>query len=43
MATLLLSIVIFGSASWIIYHQLKSGNSCEDCQTSCPVKHEQVK
>lgn len=43
MATILLSIVIFGSAGLIIYGRVKGGKSCEDCHTSCPVKTEQHK
>ncbi|WP_159721213.1 FeoB-associated Cys-rich membrane protein [Enterococcus sp. CSURQ0835] len=40
MATLMLSIVIFGSAAGIVYRQIKKGSSCEDCECSCPVKKE---
>ncbi len=43
MATFLLSVLIFGSAGWIVYRQKKSGGSCKDCTSSCPVKQEQVK
>ncbi|MGG5357677.1 MULTISPECIES: FeoB-associated Cys-rich membrane protein [unclassified Enterococcus] len=38
MATFLLSILIFGSAGFIVYKRLKSGKSCDECKTSCPVK-----
>jgi flavoprotein len=38
MATFLLSILIFGSAGYIVYNRLKSGKSCDECKTACPVK-----
>jgi hypothetical protein len=40
MATIILSILIFGTAGIITYRRIKKGESCEDCQT-CPVKKEQ--
>lgn len=43
MATFLLSVLIFGSAGAIVYTRLKSGKNCDDCQTACPVKKEQIK
>ncbi|WP_146623570.1 FeoB-associated Cys-rich membrane protein [Enterococcus florum] len=43
MATIILSVLIFGSAGVIVYRKLKHGSSCEDCGSSCPVKHEQEK
>lgn len=42
MATLVLSIVIFGGAGYIIYSKIKKGKSCSDCHTTCPVKKEQA-
>lgn len=41
MATIILSVLIFGSAGLIVYRRIKNGNSCEDCGSSCPVKEEQ--
>lgn len=41
MATIILSILIFGTAGIITYRRIKKGESCEDCQTACPVKKEQ--
>ncbi|MDT2595551.1 FeoB-associated Cys-rich membrane protein [Enterococcus dongliensis] len=41
MATIILSILIFGGAGVIIYRRVKNGSSCEDCNSSCPVKEEQ--
>lgn len=39
MATILLSILIFGSCGLIIYQTIKKGSSCEDCkQSDCAVK-----
>lgn len=38
MATIILSILIFGTAGIITYRRIKKGESCEDCQTACPVK-----
>ncbi|MFV0560112.1 MAG: FeoB-associated Cys-rich membrane protein [Enterococcus sp.] len=38
MATWLLSILIFGSAGYIVYGKLKGKSSCEDCHSACPVK-----
>ncbi|PQC51239.1 FeoB-associated Cys-rich membrane protein [Enterococcus faecium] len=43
MATFLLSVLIFGIAGAIVYTRLKSGKNCDDCQTACPVKKEQIK
>lgn len=37
-ATIILSILIFGAAGWIVYRQFTKGGSCDDCNTSCPVK-----
>ena len=41
MATCLLSILIFESAGFIIYSQLKSGKICDECKSACPVKQVQ--
>lgn len=38
LATILLSILIFGTAGFVIYRQFKKGSSCEDCHTDCAVK-----
>lgn len=38
MATFLLSILIFGSAGYIVYTRIKTGKSCDECQSACPVK-----
>ncbi|MEG1502987.1 MAG: FeoB-associated Cys-rich membrane protein [Enterococcus sp.] len=43
MATIILSILIFGGAGAVIYRRIKHGSSCEDCDCSCPVKEEQQK
>ncbi|MGM0213507.1 FeoB-associated Cys-rich membrane protein [Enterococcus sp. AZ109] len=43
MATLVLSVLIFGSAGVIVYRKIKNGSSCEECTCSCPVKSEQEK
>lgn len=43
MATIVLSVLIFGSAGVIVYRKIKNGSSCEECDCSCPVKHEQEK
>ncbi len=43
MATILLSILIFGSAGYIVYSRLKSGKTCEECKSACPVKKVQKK
>ena len=43
MATIILSIVIFGGAGVIVYRRIKNGSSCEDCDSGCPVKEEQHK
>ena len=40
-ATILLTVLIFGSAGYIIYSRIKKGKTCDDCHTSCPVKKEQ--
>lgn len=37
-ATIILSILIFGAAAFVVYRQVKKGSSCVDCKTSCPVK-----
>ncbi len=38
-ATILLSLLIFGSCALIIFRTVKKGSSCEDCkQTDCAVK-----
>ncbi|MBO0448246.1 FeoB-associated Cys-rich membrane protein [Enterococcus sp. MJM12] len=37
-ATIILSLLIFGAAAFVVYRQVKKGSSCEDCKTSCPVK-----
>ncbi|MCC4045667.1 FeoB-associated Cys-rich membrane protein [Enterococcus gallinarum] len=39
-ATILLSLVIFGYAGKVLYRIVKKG-SCSDCHQSCPVKHEE--
>ena len=39
MATIILSILIFGTAGIITYRRIKR-ESCEDCQTACPVKEQ---
>lgn len=37
--TIILSILIFGGAGWILYSRLTGrSSSCEDCQCSCSVK-----
>ncbi|ASZ08369.1 MULTISPECIES: FeoB-associated Cys-rich membrane protein [Enterococcus] len=38
MATFLLSVLIFGSAGYIVYSRVKKGKNCDDCHTTCPVK-----
>lgn len=38
MATIILSILIFGSAGLVIYRQVKKPTHCDDCHTSCPAK-----
>ncbi|VTS78245.1 Uncharacterised protein [Enterococcus hirae] len=38
MATFLLSLLIFGSAGYIIFSRIKSGKTCDDCKSACPVK-----
>ncbi|AFM69451.1 FeoB-associated Cys-rich membrane protein [Enterococcus hirae] len=38
MATFLLSVLIFGSAGYIIFSRIKSGKTCDDCKSACPVK-----
>lgn len=40
-ATMVLSIVIFGSAGWVVYSRVKKGSGCNDCHTSCPAKPEE--
>nr|WP_303219983.1 FeoB-associated Cys-rich membrane protein [Enterococcus asini] len=36
MWTIILSILIFGGAGWILYSRLTGrSSSCEDCQCSC--------
>ena len=42
-ATMILSILIFGSAGYVIYSRIKTGKTCDDCNTSCPVKTQQSK
>lgn len=37
-ATIVLSILIFGAAGFVIYRQVKKGSSCENCHTDCAVK-----
>ncbi|MBL1228933.1 FeoB-associated Cys-rich membrane protein [Enterococcus sp. BWB1-3] len=41
MATIILSVLIFGSAGYVVYAKLKKGQDCSDCHTTCPVKKEQ--
>ena len=38
MATFLLSVLIFGSAGYIIFSRIKSGKTCDDCKSACPLK-----
>lgn len=38
MATFLLSVLIFGSAGYIVFSRVKSGKTCDDCKSVCPVK-----
>ncbi|MDR3190600.1 MAG: FeoB-associated Cys-rich membrane protein [Lactobacillaceae bacterium] len=42
MATIILTILIFGAAGYVVYRWVKRGFAaeCEDCDTSCPVKVE---
>lgn len=35
MATLLLAVLIFGTAGYVIYARIKKGKSCDDCASSC--------
>lgn len=41
MATIILSVIIFGSAGYVVYARIKKGQDCSDCHTTCPVKKEQ--
>ena len=41
-ATILLSLVIFGYAGKVLYRMVKKG-SCSDCHQSCPVRRENLK
>lgn len=41
MATLILAVLIFGRAGYVVYSRFKTGKSCDDCHTTCPVKKEQ--
>ncbi|WP_438763655.1 FeoB-associated Cys-rich membrane protein [Enterococcus sp. AZ194] len=41
MATIILSILIFGGAGYVVYSRIKTGKTCDDCATSCPVKTQQ--
>ncbi|MFV0557746.1 MAG: FeoB-associated Cys-rich membrane protein [Enterococcus sp.] len=43
MATILLSLFIFGFAGWLIWRLVTGKKACEDCQTNCPIKKEQTK
>ncbi|WP_165005356.1 MULTISPECIES: FeoB-associated Cys-rich membrane protein [unclassified Enterococcus] len=43
MATIILGVLIFGSAGYIVYSRIKSGKTCDECQTACPVKKAQEK
>ena len=43
MATIILSILIFGGAGVVVYRRIKNGSSCEDCDSGCQVKEEQHK
>lgn len=38
-ATIILSILIFGAAGFVIYRRFTEGGDCEDCHTSCPAKN----
>ncbi|MEI5993344.1 FeoB-associated Cys-rich membrane protein [Candidatus Enterococcus mansonii] len=40
MMTIILAVLIFGSAGYVVYSQVKKGKSCDDCHTTCPVKKE---
>ncbi len=41
MATLILAVLIFGGAGYVVYSRIKKGESCDNCHTTCPVKKEQ--
>lgn len=44
MATFIIATLIFGSAGYVVYSQIKKGKSCDDCHTTCcSVKKEQKK
>ncbi|EOH88771.1 FeoB-associated Cys-rich membrane protein [Enterococcus villorum] len=43
MATFLLSLLIFGTAGYIVYSRIKTGKSCDECKSACPVKKVQKK
>lgn len=37
--TIVLSVIIFGGAAWILFSRLTGrSSSCEDCNSSCGVK-----
>jgi hypothetical protein len=39
-ATIILSLLIFGFAAWLLVRRIRKGSSCDcgDCGTACPVK-----
>ena len=41
MATIILSILIFGTAGIITYRRIKKVDRIQDWETACPVKKEQ--
>lgn len=43
-ATILLSLLIFGSCGWIIYRKVKvKGKAgCDDCHCSCPANKNEL-
>jgi hypothetical protein len=43
MATFLLGLLIFGTAGYIVYSRIKTGKSCDECKSACPVKKVQKK
>lgn len=43
MATLILALLIFVTAGYIVYRQVTGKSAhCEQCSTSCPAKHAQT-
>lgn len=41
-ATILLSLLIFGSCGWIIYRKVKGKAGCDDCHCSCPANKNEL-